>query len=93
MRIDGTYFKQVCQINYQDHHSNHTQLIRFSDEERYEKIKEDLQNLLRLDLKIESITVDEQKGILKAIREVLIETKIQRCLVHIQRQSIIWLTK
>lgn len=90
--MDGTYFKQFCLISYQDHHSNYTQLIRFSDEERYEEIKEDLQNLLRLGLKIESITVDGQKGTLRAIREVLIETKIQRCLVHIQRQSLIWLT-
>jgi Transposase, Mutator family len=92
MRMDGTYFKQFCLISYQDHHSNYTQLIRFSDEERYEEIKEDLQNLLRLGLKIESITVDGQKGTLRAIREVLAETKIQRCLVHIQRQSLIWLT-
>lgn len=45
-----------------------------------------------LDLKIESIKVDGQRGTLRAIREVLIETQIQRCLVHIQRQSLIWLT-
>jgi transposase-like protein len=39
------------------------------------------------------MTVDGHKGTLKAIREVLTETKIQRCLVHLQRQSLIWLTK
>ena len=51
-----------------------TQLIRFSEDEKYEEIKEDLQNLLRL--KIDSMTVDGHKETLKAIREVLTETKI-----------------
>lgn len=51
MRIDGTYFNQFCLISYQDYHSNYTQLIKFSDEERYEEIKEDLQNLLRIRFK------------------------------------------
>lgn len=93
MRMDGTYFKQFCLITYQDHSSNYTQLIRFSEDEKYEEIKEDLANLLRLGLTIDSMTVDGHKGTLKAIREVLTETKIQRCLVHLQRQSLIWLTK
>lgn len=93
MRMDETYFKQFCLITYQDHSSNYTQLIRFSEDEKYEEINEDLENLLRLGLKIDSMTVDGHKGTLKAIREVLSETKTQRCLVHLQPQSLIWLTK
>lgn len=48
---------------------------------------------MRLGLKINSTTVDGHKGTLKAIREVLTKTKIQRYLVHLQRQSLIWLRK
>lgn len=60
MWMDETYFKQFCLISYQDHHNNYTQLICFSEDEKYEEIKEDLQNLLRLALKIDSMTVDGQ---------------------------------
>lgn len=58
MRMEGTYFKQFCLITYQDYHSNYTQLIRFSEDEKYKEIKEDLQNLLRLGLKIDSMLMD-----------------------------------
>lgn len=93
LRMDGTYFNQFCLICYQDHHTNYTQLIRFSDGEHYEEIKEDLNNLIALGLKIESITTDGHKGMLKAIKEVLPDTNAQRCLVHIQRMCLIWLTQ
>jgi len=46
-------------------------LIRFSDEEHYAEIKEDLNNLARLGVQIESITTDGHKSILKAIKKVL----------------------
>jgi hypothetical protein len=42
LRIDATYFKQFCLLYYQDHHLNYTQLLRFSNGEHYQKIKEDL---------------------------------------------------
>ena len=42
LRIDGTYFKQFCLLCYQDNADGYIQLIRFSDGERYEEIKEDL---------------------------------------------------
>ena len=69
-------------------------MYRLSDSERYEEIKEDLENLRTLNIKIESITCDGHRAILKAIRKVFKnEVIIQRCLVHIQRMSRIWLTK
>lgn len=66
LRIDGTYFNRFCLISYQDEMTNYTQLIRFSNGENYNEIKEDLQNLLLLGLTIESITTDGHKGMIKS---------------------------
>lgn len=78
---------------YQDNTDGYTQLIRFTDGEHYEEIKEDLLNLIKLGIQIESITTDGHKSILKAIKASLPEVKAQRCLVHIQRMCLLWLTQ
>jgi len=80
----------VC---YQDHDDGYTQLIRFTDGEHYEEIKEDLDNLIKLGVQIESITTDGHKSILKAIKKSLPDVLSQRCLVHIQRMCLLWLTR
>lgn len=92
LRVDATYFKRFCVVCYQDDLLSYTQLFRFSDAERYEEVVEDLSNLMRLGLQIESITVDGHKSTLKAIRKVMPAVTIQRCLVHIQRMCLLWLT-
>jgi hypothetical protein len=91
--MDATYFKGFCLLCYQDDLDGYTQLIRFSDGEHYEEIKEDLNNLIRLGIQLESITTDGQKSILKAIKDTLPDVTVQRCLVHIQRMCLIWLTQ
>lgn len=78
---------------YQDHEDGYTQLIRFTDGEHYTEIKEDLDNLIKLGVQIESITTDGHKSILKAIRTALPDVIMQRCLVHIQRMCMLWLTR
>ena len=93
LRVDATYFKRFCLLCYQDHHAGYTQLIRFSDGEHFEEIKEDLNNLIKLGLQIESITTDGHKSILKAIKKALPDVTVQRCLVHIQRMCLLWLTR
>lgn len=93
LRMDATYFAQFCLVAYQDDYDGYTQLIRFTDGEHYEEIKEDLSNLLLLGVKLESITSDGDKSILKAIKKTDKNIIIQRCLVHIQRMCLIWLTK
>jgi AraC-like DNA-binding protein len=93
LRIDATYFKQFCLLSYQDHTDGYTQLIRFSDGEHYHEIKEDLTNLIQLGVRIESITTDGHKSILKAIKKSLPDVIVQRCLVHIQRMCLLWLTR
>ena len=90
--IDGTYFSNdLCLVLYQDNDIKYTQLYRFSTGEYYSEIKEDLENLDRLGVQIESITCDGHKPTLKAIREVYTGITIQRCLVHVHRMANIWL--
>jgi hypothetical protein len=93
LRVDATYFEQFCLLCYQDHDDGYTQLIRFTDGEHYAEIKEDLDNLIRLGVQIESITTDGHKSILKAVRKSLPDVVAQRCLVHIQRMCMLWLTR
>lgn len=92
LRVDATYFKRFCVVCYQDDLLSYTQLFRFSDAERYEEVVEDLTNILNLGLQIESITVDGHKATLKAIKKVMPNIVVQRCLVHIQRMCLLWLT-
>ena len=93
LRVDATYFKQFCLLCYQDDFDGYIQLIRFSDGEHYEQIREDIENLIRLGVQLESITTDGHKSILRAIKKADPGIIIQRCLVHIQRMCLIWLTK
>ncbi|MGL5891086.1 MAG: IS256 family transposase, variant Zn-binding type [Bacteroidia bacterium] len=93
MRVDATYFKQFCLLCYQDDYDGYTQLIRFSNGEHYQQIKEDLDNLIRLGVQIESITTDGHKSILLAIKRSMPDVIVQRCLVHIQRMCLLWLTR
>ena len=65
--IDGTYFSQdLCLILYRDNTVKFTQLYRLTTGEWYEELKEDLENLLALQVQIESITCDGHKALLKA---------------------------
>jgi hypothetical protein len=93
LRMDATYFEEFCLVAYQDDYDGYTLLIRFTDGEHFEEIKEDLENLIRLGVQLERITTDEHKSILKAIKTATPDVIIQRCLVHIQRMCLIWLTK
>ncbi len=93
LRLDATYFEQFCMLCYQDHDDGYTQLIRFTDGEHFTEIKEDLDNLIKLGVHIESITTDGHKSILKAIKKSLPDVTVQRCLVHIQRMCLLWLTR
>ena len=93
LRMDATYFKQFCVVCYQDDEDGYTQLIRITDGEHTSEIKEDLDNLIKLGVQIESITTDGHKSALKAIKKSLPAVTVQRCLVHIQRMCLLWLTR
>lgn len=93
LRMDATYFKQFCVLCYQDDEDGYTQLIRVTDGEHFAEIKEDLDNLIKLGVQIESITADGHKSALKAIKKSLPDVTVQRCLVHIQRMCLLWLRR
>ncbi len=92
LQIDATYFAKFCLVCYQDFGLKYTQLHRFTYSESYEEIKEDLENLSKLGVKIKSVTCDGHKSILKAIKSSLPDVIIQRCVIHVQRMCFLWLT-
>jgi hypothetical protein len=91
--IDASYFSGgLCLILYYDHDIRYVQLYRHTDREKYKEIKEDLDNLKALGVRITSVTCDGHKAILKAVRKVFPGTLIQRCLVHLKRQANLYLS-
>lgn len=90
--IDGTYFSNgLCLILYYDYDIQYVQLFRHTTKEKYKEIKEDLENLKKMGVQVYSVTCDGHKSILKAVKEVYPEAIIQRCLIHVKRQSRSWL--
>jgi transposase-like protein len=55
-------------------------------------MREDLENLIKLRVDIESITCDGHKSLLKAIKKVCKTVTVQRCIIHVQRMCRIWLS-
>lgn len=91
--IDGTYFaNKVCLVLYRDNNVKATVFYRLTDGEWLDEIVEDLQNLLDIGICIESVTCDGLSNIIKAVKKVSPGTVIQRCLAHIQRETLIWLS-
>ena len=68
-------------------------MYRFTDRERYIQIKEDLENIQLLGIELKAIVCDGNPAILKAIKHACEGVIIQRCLVHIHRETNIWLRK
>jgi len=92
--IDGTYFSnKVCLVVYRDANIKMTLLYRLTDGERFRELKEDLRNIIRLGIEIESVTCDGAANILKAVREVCPEAILQRCTAHIAREVENWITR
>jgi len=92
--LDGTYFaNKLCLVLYRENNVKATLFYRLSDGEWEEELCEDLQNILNLGIEIESITCDGLRNILKAVKKTCPSTVIQRCLAHIQRECLTWLTR
>ncbi|WP_300958517.1 transposase [Bacteroides acidifaciens] len=70
-----------------------TLLYRITDDELEKEICEDLENIRSLGIEVESVTKDGGRGIIKAVRKVLPKAVRQRCLAHIQRECLTWLTR
>jgi hypothetical protein len=87
--IDGTYIQDKCLIVYYEPILEKVLYFKFHNNESYLNILNDLLFLRdRFNYNFIGITIDGNKGTIKAIKEVFTETKIQRCILHIQRQII-----
>jgi hypothetical protein len=92
--VDGTYFSnRLCLVLYREHNVKATLFYRLTDGEWEEELREDLDNIMRLGITIESVTCDGLNNILKAVKKASPNTVIQRCLAHIQRECLTWLTR
>lgn len=92
--IDGTYFNgDACLVLYYDSVLKYGLFHRWTNQEYFTEIREDLRNLKQLDIHLQSVTCDGKKAIINAVRKVYPEAIIQRCVVHIQRMARLWLTR
>lgn len=92
--IDGTWFpNKLCLVVYRDEAVRATLLYRITDDETEAEIREDLENIRNLGIEVESVTTDGGMAIIKAVRSVFPDAVRQRCLAHIQRECLTWLTR
>jgi Transposase, Mutator family len=92
--IDGTYFSEgLCLILYYDSELKYALLYRFSTNEYYSEIKEDLENLKQLGIEISGVTSDGKRAIINAVKKTYPGAVVQRCMVHVQRDVRTWLTR
>jgi transposase-like protein len=80
-------------VIYYDSQLKYSLLYRFSTNEFFKEIKEDLENLKLLGIDIAAVTCDGKKSIIRAVEKVYPEALVQRCTVHVQRMVRIWLTR
>lgn len=94
LTIDGTHFKNnFCVLIYYDSQLKKRQYFRIVDRECWYNYMTDLEYLKQIGLKVVSITSDGQKGLIKAVKDVFPEAIHQRCIIHIQRMALIYLTR
>ena len=92
--IDGTYFNgDACLILYYDSKYKYAFFHRWTNQEYYSELKEDLANLQSIGITLQSVTCDGKKAIINAVKKVYPQTIIQRCVVHVQRSVRTWLTR
>ena len=94
LTIDGTYFKNnFCVLVYYDNQLKKRQYFRVVDQECWYNYMTDLEYLKQVGLNVTSVTSDGQRGLIKAVRDVFPCAIHQRCLVHVQRMSLAYLTR
>jgi transposase-like protein len=89
---DGTYFhKDGCFISLMDSQSQQTISHIYAQKEGFYSTYDWFRGLREAGLYPLYITMDGERQVMKVIREIWPETKIQRCLYHIQREGLRWL--
>lgn len=95
MVIDATWFGRAhFLIVYWDTHYKYAQYWRYTTvKEGAEEITQDLLTLRQQGVILASVTSDGSPGIIKAVQATYPNIAHQRCLVHIQRQVLAWLSR
>jgi hypothetical protein len=92
--LDGTYFeKENCLIVYYDVVEKEILYWRYTTSELAEEIEWDLRHLKNNGVNVIAAISDGGRAILKALNAVYPGIPKQRCLVHIQRMALLWLTQ
>ncbi|KKP88445.1 MAG: hypothetical protein UR93_C0013G0005 [Berkelbacteria bacterium GW2011_GWA2_35_9] len=95
MVIDATWFGRThFLIVYWDTKLHYVQYWRYTTfKEKAEEISQDLIWLKRNGVVLSGVTSDGSPGIIRAVATVYPDIPQQRCLVHIQRQVLAWLSQ
>lgn len=93
LMIDGTYFGNVCLLNYFDNDLKYLQYFEIVKDENYLDFKLGLELLKKAGLNIRSITSDGDRALIMAINEVFPGITHQRCIIHVQRMALAYLTR
>ena len=92
--LDGTYFeKENCLIIYYDVVEKEILYWRYTTSEIAVEIEADLHYLKTNGVNVIAAISDGGRAILKALSVVYPDIPKQRCLVHIQRMALLWLTQ
>lgn len=92
--IDGTWFRRTnCLVVYYDSVLNRLQWWRYTDKENSDEIADDLKTLKESGVTCIGVVTDGGKPLIKGVTDVYPTIPKQRCLVHLQRLSLIWLTR
>jgi hypothetical protein len=88
-RIDATYFAKFCVVCYQDDYDGYTQLLRFTDGEHYEEIREDLANLLKLGIQTRYPRHPAGQQLRKLVLQIL-KIKTENDRIYWTREFLSW---
>lgn len=89
---DGTYFhKKGCLVSLMDAKNQKIIARIYTSREGYKNVYAWFLALKEKGLHPRYIAMDGEKSVIRAIRKVWPEVKIQRCLHHIQREGMRWL--
>lgn len=92
--IDGTWLPDGrCVIVYRDQDRRSTLYYNICDGEAEYEIASDLVMLRGIGITVSSFTTDGSEEIIRAIRYTHPHVSRQRCLVHIERECLSWLTQ
>lgn len=92
MLCDGTYFhKNGCLICLKDTKKQHLISTIYTEREGYRNVLNWFKELKLKGLEIKYVGMDGERSIMRALKDIWPEAKIQRCLYHIQREGMRWL--